>query len=68
VSTLYKNIRSIRGIDRYGLLGAAAFLDWSAVWFVSGLNEKADCFYTMLNFLLDAFVAVRRISNTEGDR
>jgi hypothetical protein len=33
-STLYKSIRSFRDIDRDGLLGAAASLDWSAVWFL----------------------------------
>jgi hypothetical protein len=49
--TLYNNIRSVRDIDRYGLLGATASLDWSAVWFASGANEKVECFYTMLNFL-----------------
>jgi hypothetical protein len=27
-----------------------------------------ECFYTMLNFLLDTFVPVRRIRVTEGDR
>jgi hypothetical protein len=31
VATLYKRIRSFRDIDRDGLLGAAASLDWSAV-------------------------------------
>jgi hypothetical protein len=33
--SLYKNIRSFRNIDRDGLLGAAASLDWSAVWFMA---------------------------------
>jgi hypothetical protein len=50
------------------LLGAAAFLDWSAVWFIAGVNDKVDCFYTMLHFLLDTFVPVRRIRVTEEDR
>jgi hypothetical protein len=38
--SMYKNIRSFRNIDRDGLLGAAASLDWSAVWFMAGVNEK----------------------------
>jgi hypothetical protein len=68
VATLYKDIRSFRDIDRDGLLRAAASLDWSSVWFMAGVNEKKECFYTMLNFLLDTFVPVRRIRVTEGDR
>jgi hypothetical protein len=59
VATLYKNIRSFRNIDPF---------DWSAVWFMAGVNEKVECFYTMLNFLLDAFVPVCLIKVTEGDR
>jgi hypothetical protein len=55
-------------IDRDGLFGTAASLKWSAVWFMAGVNEKVECFYTMLNFLLDTFVPVRRIKITEGDR
>jgi hypothetical protein len=35
---------------------------------VSGVNEKAECFYKMSNFLLDTFVSVRRIRVTKGDR
>jgi hypothetical protein len=46
-ATLYKNIRSFRDIDRNGLLGAAASFDWSSVWFMAGVNEKVECFYTM---------------------
>jgi hypothetical protein len=57
VATLCKSIRSSRDIDRDGLLGAAASLDWSAVWFMSGVNENVECFYTMLNFLLGTFCA-----------
>jgi hypothetical protein len=57
VATFHKNIRNFRDIDRNGLLGAAASLDWSAFGF-----------YTMLNFLLDTFVYMRRINVTEGDR
>jgi hypothetical protein len=34
---------------------------------MAGVNEKVECFYTMLNFLLDTFVPVRRIKVTEGD-
>jgi hypothetical protein len=58
VATLYKSIRSFRDIDRDGLLGAAAFM--------SGVDEKVQCFYTMLNFLLDTFVPVRRQNNVPG--
>jgi hypothetical protein len=58
VATLYKSIRSFRDIERNGLLEAAASLVWSAVWLMAGLNEKVECFYTMLNFLLDTFVPV----------
>jgi hypothetical protein len=36
VVILYKNIRIFRDIDRDVLLGAAASLDWSAVWFMAG--------------------------------
>jgi hypothetical protein len=68
VATLYKNIRSFRDIDRDGLLGAAASLDWSTVWFMKGVNEKVAGFYTMLNFLLDTIVPVRQINVIEGDR
>jgi hypothetical protein len=32
------------------------------------VDEKIKCFYTMLNFLLDTFVPVRRIRVTEEDR
>jgi hypothetical protein len=53
VATLYKSMRSFRVIDRDGLLRAS--LDWSAVWFMAGVNEKVESFYTMLNFLLDTF-------------
>jgi hypothetical protein len=67
VATLYKSIRSFRDIDRDGLLGAAASLDWSSVWFMAGVNEKIKCFYTILNFLLNTFVPVRRIKVIEGD-
>jgi hypothetical protein len=35
---------------------------------MAGVNEKVDCFYTILNFLLDIFVPVRWIDFTEGDR
>jgi hypothetical protein len=35
--------------------------NWSTVWFMAGVNEKVECFYTMLNFLLDILVPVRRI-------
>jgi hypothetical protein len=35
---------------------------------VSRANEKVECFYTMLNFLLDKFVPVHRIRVTERDR
>jgi hypothetical protein len=35
---------------------------------MAGVNEKVECFYTMLNFLLDTFVPVHRIRVTEGDR
>jgi hypothetical protein len=35
---------------------------------MAGVNEKVECFYTMLNFLLDTFVPVRRIRVTEGHR
>jgi hypothetical protein len=38
------------------------------VWFMVGLNEEVERFYTMLNFLLDTFVRVHRIKVTEGDR
>jgi hypothetical protein len=55
LATLYKNIRSFRDIDRNGLLGAAASLVWSAVWFMTVVNEKVECFHTMLNLLLDKF-------------
>jgi hypothetical protein len=55
------SIRSFRDIDRDGLHGAAASLDSSALWFLAGVNEKVECFYTMLNFLLGTFVPVRRI-------
>jgi hypothetical protein len=68
VATLYKSIRSVRDIDRDGLLGAAASLDSSAVWFLAGVNEKVECFYTMLNFLLGTFVPVRRIRVTVHQR
>jgi hypothetical protein len=64
---MYKSKRSVRDIDRDGLLGAAASLDWSAVWFMAGVKEKVECFYTILNFLLDTFVPVRRIKVTERD-
>jgi hypothetical protein len=39
VATLYKRIRSFRDIDRDGLLGAAASLDWSAVWSKAGVKK-----------------------------
>jgi hypothetical protein len=52
VATLYKNIRSFRDIDRDGLLGTAASLHWSEVWFMAGVNEKLEYFDTMLNVLL----------------
>jgi hypothetical protein len=65
VATFYKSIRSFRDIDRDGLLGAAASLDWSEIWFMAGVNEKVEYFYKMLNFLLDTFVPVRRIRVTE---
>jgi hypothetical protein len=42
------SIRSFRDIDWDELLGAVAFLDWSAIWFMAGVNEKVECFYTML--------------------
>jgi hypothetical protein len=64
-ATMYKSKRSVRDIDRDGLLGAAASLDWSAVWFMA--NEKVECFYTILNFRLDTFVPVLRIKVTERD-
>jgi hypothetical protein len=32
------------------------------------VNEKVECFYTILNFLLDTYVPVRRIRVIEGDR
>jgi hypothetical protein len=35
---------------------------------MAGVNEKIECFHTMLNFLLDTFVPVRRIKVTKGDR
>jgi hypothetical protein len=35
---------------------------------MAGVNEKFECFYTMLNFLLDTFVPVYRIKVTKGDR
>jgi hypothetical protein len=60
VATLY--------IDRDELLGATVSLDWSAVWFMAGVNEKVECFYTRLNFLLDTFMPVRQIRVTERDR
>jgi hypothetical protein len=50
------------------LLAAAASMAWSTVWFIAGVNEKFECFYTMLNFLLDTFVPVRQIKVTERDR
>jgi hypothetical protein len=65
---VYNNIRSLRDIYRHGLLGVAASLDWSAVWFMAGVNEILECFYTMLNFLLDTFMAVCQITVIEGDR
>jgi hypothetical protein len=34
---------------------------------VNGVNEKVEYFYTMLNFLVDTFVPMRRIRVTEGD-
>jgi hypothetical protein len=68
VATLYKNIRSYRNMDWSRLLEPAASLNWSAVWFMAGVNEKVDGFYTMLNFFLDTFVPVRRIKVIEGDR
>jgi hypothetical protein len=34
---------------------------------MAGVDEKVEYFYTMLNFLLDTFVPVRRIRYTEGD-
>jgi hypothetical protein len=34
---------------------------------MAGVNEKVECFYTMLNFLLNTFVPVRQIRITEGD-
>jgi hypothetical protein len=58
VATLYKNIQGFRDIYRDGLLGAAASLNWSAVWFMAKLNEIFECFYTML--------LVRRIKVTKG--
>jgi hypothetical protein len=64
----YKFIRSFWDNYQDGLLGAAAALDWSAVWFMAGVNEKVECFYTMLNFLLDTFVPLRRIKVLKGDR
>jgi hypothetical protein len=33
---------------------------------MAGINEKLDCFYTMLNFLLDTFMPVRHIKVIEG--
>jgi hypothetical protein len=35
---------------------------------MAGVNEKVVCLYSMLNFLLDTFVPLRRIRVTEGDR
>jgi hypothetical protein len=66
VATLYKNIQGFRDIERDGLLGAAASLDCSAVWFIARVNEIFECFYTILNFLLDTFMPVRRIKVTKG--
>jgi hypothetical protein len=51
VATLYKSIRSFKNIDRDRLLGAAASLDCSAVWFMVGVNENVECFYTMLGYI-----------------
>jgi hypothetical protein len=67
VATLYKNIISSRDIDRDGLRGAAATLDCCAVWLMAGVNEKVECFNTILNFLLDTVVLVRRIKVTKGN-
>jgi hypothetical protein len=60
---LYKSIRSFKDFDRDELLL------WTGVQFGlwAGVHEKVECFYTMLNFLLDTFGLVRRIKVTEGD-
>jgi hypothetical protein len=59
---------SYRDIDRSGLLGPAASLNWGAVSFMAGVNQKVDCFSAMLIFFLNTFVLVRRIKVTEGER
>jgi hypothetical protein len=34
---------------------------------MAGVNEKDECFDTILNFLLDTFVPMRRIMVTKGE-
>jgi hypothetical protein len=49
------------------LLRATASLDRSAVLFMAGVNERIECFYMILNFLLDTFVPVRRVTLVRSD-
>jgi hypothetical protein len=47
---IYLEYKKFRDIDRDGVLGAATSLDWSAVWFMAGVNKKVECFYTIFKF------------------
>jgi hypothetical protein len=72
------SIRSFRDIYWDGLFGVAAFLDWSSIWFMAGVNEKVEFFYTMLmkvilcsirnNRDVDYNVYHENINRVRGDR
>jgi hypothetical protein len=65
-STIFKNIRSFRSLDSDEVLAAAETLDWRAVWSFASVEEKVDCFYSMLTSLADFFAPTRKIKVKEN--
>jgi hypothetical protein len=66
-AVISKSVRIFRNLDPEEVLTAAVSLDWRSVWFFASVNEKIDCFYSLLFQLLEFFAPLRQIKVKEKE-